>query len=271
MKTIAALGAALSCFSASGAMAHDFWLAFDRWRTDGDSATVSAAFLVGHAGESENWALKPQRVVHFLEVGPGGLIDIESAIVPPKGKAGARADIAIEGAGTHLIVFESDNDAYSDLPADKFNAYLEEEGITPPAARRRELGVEDESGRERYSRRAKALVQIGAAATNDALAPVGHTLEIVPLDNPFALAGDQPMRVAVRWRGEPLAGALVHFESLELAILPESKRRTDENGVAAFVFPRSGAWKVNVAWSEPLKGDPKADFETVFASLTFGY
>ncbi len=40
---------------------------------------------------------------------------------------------------------------------------------------------------------------------------------------------------------------------------------------ATLRVPPVGEWLVNVIWSEPVTGDPKADFDTTFSSLTFGF
>ena len=44
---------------------------------------------------------------------------------------------------------------------------------------------------------------------------------------------------------------------------------TDGQGRARFPM-RPGAWMLNVVWSNPSERDPRADFETIFSSLTFG-
>ena len=46
---------------------------------------------------------------------------------------------------------------------------------------------------------------------------------------------------------------------------------SDAAGRASFAVPRTGTWLINVIWTKPIKGNPKADFDTTFSSLTFGY
>jgi len=270
MKRVACLSSLAALLIAAPAAAHDFWLQLSPWRAPA-KANVHVEFLVGHAGDVAPWSMRPERIVSIVSRGPGGVEDQREALSFPEGDRNGGAEIRLSKEGTHHIAMETTNTAYSDLPAPEFNAYLEKEGITHAIEARSRSGQEDERGRERYSRRAKALVQIGGKRTAEALAPVGQTLEIVPIDNPFSLRDDDPLRVEVRYRGAPLAGALVHFESLEFGLLPRIEKRTDSAGIVAFDFPKRGAWKLNTVWTEPITGDPRAEWETVFSSLTFGY
>ena len=96
-------------------------------------------------------------------------------------------------------------------------------------------------------------------------------MEIVPEKNPYTLASNQELPVRIFYDGKPLAGALVKLTNLEFDIRPVAIHRSDKDGRASFQVPRTGTWLVNVIWTRPLKGNPKADFDTTFASLTFGF
>lgn len=268
--------AAFSVWStlAGSALAHDFWLSLDRWTHDGESAAVEAEFLVGHAGDQTNWTLRPEREVALVAIGPSGRTEHTESLIYPTAAAKAGAALTLQGEGLHIIAFETDH-AFSDLPAEKFNAYLVEEGLTPAIDHRRTKNGNGLPGREAYSRRAKALVRIGNA---EGAAPeaTGQTLEIVALDNPYMLGVGAPLRLRIDYQGAPLAGASVTLQSLTAGLVPERRVTTDSNGVAAFSLPRSGAWMANVVWTRPVaKGEiaafPEAEFETIFSSLTFGY
>jgi uncharacterized GH25 family protein len=257
------------------AAAHDFWIDAAAWRLDAAGGNARLVFSVGHAADAQGWTLKPERSVELVSFGPGGRRDRNDALIYPTAGEKSGADVALEGEGVHVIAFSTDN-AVNDLDAEKFNAYLAEEGLTPALEARRRAGTTKERGREAYSRRAKAMIRVGDATTDPAPAAVGHTLEITPLDNPFALAEGEPLLVRIDYRGAPLKGATVSLESLDVGLLPEARRLTGAGGTAAFVFPHKGSWKMSVVWTRPLSPDERpaafnADFETVFASLTFGY
>jgi len=46
---------------------------------------------------------------------------------------------------------------------------------------------------------------------------------------------------------------------------------SDGEGRVAFPAPDAGTWLMTVVWSKPIAGNARADFETVFSSLTFGF
>jgi uncharacterized GH25 family protein len=167
-----------------------------------------------------------------------------------------------------MLAFTS-NQSLSDLPADKFNAYAAHEGLTLPLAKRRADGTTGLNGRELYSRRAKALVQIGSDTTSVVTKPIGQTLEIVPSKNPYALMPGEPLRLRIWFHGAPLAGASVVLERLGEGAKHGTPVISDRNGEVTFKIGQDGDWKTNVVWSYPIS-DPRAEYETIFSSLTFG-
>ncbi len=257
----------LFMFLAGPVQAHDFWLAPDIYHTEaGDPVTVR--FLIGHTGETEPWRLRWDRVVSLQSIHAQGLRDHQTDIVP--GDTDGFAKTVFHRDGTHILAFASHH-AEIILEADQFNDYLKKEGLTPAIELRRKLRATGEPGREIYSRRAKALIQVGDTVSGPVTEPIGHTLEIVPERNPYALDEGEDLTVRVLFLGKPLEGATIDMESLAHGQVTIGSRITDRQGRARFRFPRQGAWKLNVIWTRPLEDTDKADFETVFSSLTFGY
>jgi uncharacterized GH25 family protein len=158
-------------------------------------------------------------------------------------------------------VLETDSRARSNLPADRFRAYAEEEGLTPALAPRVGAAVS-----ERYSRNAKAIVQVGKGGQAQVTRPVGLPLEIVPDVPP---GGGPALPVRVFYQGRPLPGALVKLTDLDRDATPLEMRRTDDEGRASFAVPARGRWRLNVVWTKPLPAGEDAEFETVFSSLSF--
>ena len=247
--------------------AHDFWLEPETFHAAPGEA-VHIHFLVGHAGDRRDWNVRSDRIVSLLKSGPDGDADLNGTISADKQRSGANA-VATK-PGTYLVSLES-TEAFSTLPAKQFNAYLLEEGLMPALEYRKANGEIDSSGREVYSRRAKALLQIGDSKSDNVTKTIGQTLEIVPLANPYALANDAPLPVQVLYNGAPLEGARVTLQNLRIAIMPGAEAITDKNGHVSFEFPKRGAWKLNTVWTRPLSGNDKTDFETIFSSLSFGF
>ena len=253
---------------AHGANAHDFWLqprTFNPSVGQSDPVTIQ----VGHGPFRSRWSGALDRVVLFRNVSPTTKVDLRPLLHPTPDQD---AVLTFNAPGAQMLLFES-TDALSNLPSIRYNDYAKVEGLTPALQYRAKTGQTQANGRESYSRRCKALIDVGAGGRpNPAITqPVGFSLEIVPAVNPYGLAPGQPLPVQVLFHGKPLAGALIKLTNLEFDVRPVSMHLTDASGRANFEIPRTGDWLINVIWTEPIKANPAADFKTVFSSLTFGY
>ena len=263
----AAIAAALA---AAPLAAHDFWIQPLRFQA-GVGAPVSASFLLGHAAFRQRWGLGADHILLLADVFGSKRIDLRRDLKAD----GGNADLVTRFAtpGLHVLAMQSTY-ALSDLPALRFNDYAKVEGLALVLATRNRSGSTGANGRERYSRRAKALIQVGAQTPGNqapATRAVGLKLEIVPERSPYALDASRMLPVRVMYNGRRLPGATVKLTSLEFDAKPLATAITDGNGHASLRVPPVGDWLVNVIWSEPVKGDPRADFDTTFSSLTFGY
>lgn len=267
MKLLFVAAALLAC--ATRAKAHDMWIAAPSFAiTAGEPLPVS--LRVGHADEQDRWNVSWDRIHSFRSYGPDGVEDQQATLIVPPQEANPNATVRLETQGTHIVALES-YQASSTLEADEFNAYLETEGLDLAAKTRADAGTADTPGIEAYSRRAKMLVQVGAFPSSNVLKPVGHTLEIVPVVNPYSRRTETALPVRVLFQGRPLAAAQVRVLPLGIKNGPVQKLRTDEQGQASFVVPSRGAWLVMVVHARPTTDNPDAAFDTVFASLTFGF
>ncbi len=250
-------------------LAHDFWLQPNTFSVAPHSA-VPMSIQVGHGQARQAWKLDTGRVVLFRSVGPDGVQDIRGDLKPLPG-----VDVAtlhFGGPGAYIVAFQT-TPALSNLPFIRYNDYAKVEGLTPALQYRAQTRTSDQPGREAYSRRCKALVQVGLpdARSPWVTRPIGLSLEIVPEKNPYLLAANELLPVQVLYEGRPLQGALVKLTNLEFDGRPLEMHLSDQNGRAAFKVPHTGTWLVNVIWTKPIKTNPQADFETTFSSLTFAY
>lgn len=254
---------------AAPAAAHDFWIQPQRFQVD-EGQPLTATFRVGHGQYRQRWGNDIARIPVLLDFSSSGRTDQR-----PNVRSDATADFVtrLKSAGLHVLGMQTVY-AYSNLPALRFNDYIKAEGLVLPFAYRSRARAMTLPGRERYSRRAKALIQVGpqtAANTVVVTRPIGMKLEIVPEKNPYSLDRTRRLPVHVLFNGKRLPGASVKLTSLEFDARPIESEITDRAGRATFTVPPVGDWLLNVIWSEPVAGDPNADFETTFSSLTFGY
>lgn len=249
------------------ANAHDFWIETVEPDTVSEE-TVSVIAKTGHGIDQSNWPLVPHRITSLKSIGPGGVKDHQSAITGAV-RTGTFEFTDLD-EGPHILAIESGN-SYSELPAERFAAYIEEEGILPIKYDRELSGLTDNPGKELYSRRGKTLVQRGAnsAATSHITQPIGMTLEITPLQNPFSISDGSPFQVQVHYRGTPIDGATIHVTKLDDPDVTATLA-TRSDGVAELSKISSGRWLFHTVWSSPAKGLLNdADYITVFSSLTF--
>ena len=268
MRRVLPVIVATVVFSGHAAAAHDFWVQPSTFTAAVD-APVAMTIEVGHGPARQRWSAALDRIANFAAIGSTGTKDLHAALLPPGGPADA--NVSFTRAGTYVVVLET-NRAASDLPAIRFNDYIKAEGIAPAVAARVAAGATDMPGRELYSRRAKAIIRVGASngPQPQVTHPAGLTLEIVPNRDPSAADFDMTLPVTVFYEGKPLASAFVKLTNLDFDTRPVATATTDARGGAVFKVPFKGLWQMNVVWTKPIK-DPKADFDTVFSSLTFGW
>lgn len=248
--------------------AHDFWVEPQRFQTEPGHA-VPAMIWVGDHGTRERSPIAARRIVSLRSAGPDGVRDQ----LPGLSMGGADADMRLSRMepGTHLLMLETDHAPIA-LPADRFNDYLRQEGLTPAISWRRDRGQEDRPGREIYCRRAKAILQVGPFHPDSAgivTQATGLNLEIVPEMHPSLLRSGQALPVRVLFDGAVLSGAQVRLSDLTAEGKPVAQQVTDQEGRARFILPRQGRWLLSVVWSKPIPDGIVADFETRFASLSF--
>lgn len=260
---LAVLGACV----AIPAYAHDFWIQPGLFWVSPREA-VPMSIFVGHGTNRVLWDADINRITRLNSVSQAGASNQSGTI-----RQGGSGAMRFASPGIHIVTLTTSH-AQSDLPAIRFNDYLAVEGLTPAIDLRRRNRQTGRPGREIYSRRAKALVRVGLGPVTTSphvTRPIGMTLEIVPFQNVYTAPSDQAVTFIVYYKGRPLQGALVKLHNLGADERPAATQRTNAAGRVAFIFPRRGAWQLNVVWTEPLSGHSTADFDTTFASLTFGY
>jgi len=260
--------AAFAFVISTSASAHNFWLEPDT-HTPMAGDNIQVEFRVGDIGkEAADWGLYWERIAALRLFGPESVTDQQRAVRTTRTEQPGFATITAPQAGTHILAFAS-NTSFSDFEAERFNRYLDHQGLSAIAGYRSERDLEGQNGTELYARRAKALFQVGEKTTANVLEPIGQTLEIVPLANPFELKGSQDLRVKVLWRGEPLPGASLIVARGGAEKGKEEVFLTDKAGVTTFKYHPDSRYLLSVVWGEPAPNDARADYFTIFASLTF--
>ena len=153
------------------------------------------------------------------------------------------------------------------LPAEKFNAYLEDEGLSAIADERAKRHQTSQGVRELFTRCAKTLVLAGPATAAQHDRSLGFPLELVADSNPYMLGAGAPLTVTLLFRGTPLKGALVTAIRRQ-----DGKRlsmRSDSTGRVRFTFPADGPWLIKAVHMTAPPANAGADWVSYWASLTF--
>ncbi|MDQ3247166.1 MAG: DUF4198 domain-containing protein [Pseudomonadota bacterium] len=262
-------GALAFALVASPAIAHDFWIQPERFQAQ-PNAPLALTFQVGHGASRERWGLGADRIPLLRDFSRSGVRDIRADL---RSKGSADLLTRFQSPGLHVLAMQTTY-SVSELPAVRFNDYAKEEGLALVLSTRQRTRMTNKPGRERYSRRAKALIEVGArnpASHAVATRPLGLKLEIVPERSPYMLGNSRSLPIRVMFKGRPLPNALVKLTNLDNDARPVAVARTDRQGRTSFRIPASGQWLLNTVWGEPVAGDPKVEFDTTFSSLTFGF
>ena len=267
LKTsLAAMIAGCAMTLSTPALAHDFWIAPESYVAEPGEA-LDIDIMIGHPTDQLAWPTNPHRVISFRSFGPNGITDRQSNVTD----LSKNISLEFEMPGTHLLTIET-TQAFSRLESEAFNAYVDEEGLTPIKIHRVRHGQMNKAGTEVYSRRGKTIIQIGKPTpTDDAIVtrPVGMTLEVVPTSNPARLSSNADMTSQIFYRGKPQSGVTVGLVDLSGKHGLVSEQISDENGFVTFKKPSKGAWMQHAVWSDPMEDNDRADYDTIFSSLSF--
>jgi hypothetical protein len=254
--------------------AHEFW--FEPVTAPlavGDTARLD--LRVGEFFEGESLGFSMPATVALRQYGASGNKDLRSLLPPPSRGAVATLNLPMAASGTHLISFDSQPNQIS-LQADRFHAYLHDEGLDFIKTQREATGNAEKPGRERYRRHIKTLLPVGAAQA----APVtgtdmtyatrtGQRLEIVPSNDPLLIKPGDALGLQVFFDDKPLAGALLKAWNKQAGQTLIIRAKTSVDGKATFNLPFPGGWMISVVHMVPTKGVKDIDWDSHWGNLSF--
>ncbi len=241
------------------ARAHDFWIEPSTFQPRPGSI-IAVHLWVGQDFVGDPVPRQSGNIEQFFVRQNGGDADIGGANrIDPAGlfrvDAGTTAAIGYRSGGSDI-----------ELPAGNFEDYLRQYGLDAIVTERARRGETARAGRERFFRYAKSLLA-GARTGDAATRPLGFAYEIMLLEDPTRpLSG--PLRGLILHDGKPLGGALVEAlwrddPSIRLAM------RSDTEGAFVFALPRSGVWLIKSVHMVRAGFFSSADWDSLWASLTF--
>lgn len=244
-------------------MAHEFWLEpVSFW---GSKMTIRVR--VGEHFNGENWKGDYSKVKSLAFINHNQVNTLDPlALLAQKGDS---LQLSLPFEGTQTLIFNSTN-SFIQLRADDFNAYLKEDGLADILAWRKSNHKDTSGAREYYQRSVKTLLQNGSTLT-----PVNYPtqlpLDIVPLSNPYALNAPGSVKFTVYFQQRLLKEGLIKAWHISKdGKLTQQDIQLKEGSFSLDVAPE-GKWMVSTVKMVPHTADATADWQSYWASCTWGY
>ncbi len=251
-----AIFAQLSSFS----MAHEFWIEPEAYQSHpGSVVRIGLRFGERFAG---NVMPRVDDIIEkFSSTGP-------VSTKPIVGRSGATTSFArFETPGMYTLGYRSLR-THNCMDAPRFESYLQVEGLQSIVSEREKLSEQNKPGLEVFSRCAKSLLSIGSNDGRGFNRVLGFPLEIIPLANPYKIEAGSALPARVLLHGKPLPHAKV------IAVSQRDHKKlysamTDDAGVVRFNMTDQGPWMFTTIHMLRAPEDVDADWESLWASLTF--
>jgi uncharacterized GH25 family protein len=259
VATVAILLAVVCAPTAAGA--HDFWIEPAAFRP-AIGQSVPVTLRVGEDFRGTTQPFVPGWFLDFSVTGTG-------AREPIRGLPGddPAATLRFDDTGLRTLGYHSSR-SFVELDPDRFEKYLRAEGLERVVELRRQRKQSGVHAREYYSRCSKSLLSVGQAKGGPFDPILGYPLELIPGANPYALEPGARLPLLLQYQGKPIGDVLIIAFTADQ---PERKVsvRTGRDGRVVVPLDRAGRWLVKAVHMIELKGDPGADWESFWASLTF--
>jgi len=246
---------------------HEFWIQPDKFIYN-HGEPVNIKFLVGENFTGENWTGDRSKIkslrLYFEDVTDKNCIDNVG------GNKGDSLQIAMLDEGTVMLTLNTTN-SFIDLEAAKFNDYLREDGLAEALKYREKNGDTTKNGRENYQRSVKTIFQVGSRFTNVFKKRTDLPLDIVPAEHPYNVAKDGDFKVKLFFKGERLKNTQVKVWHKLDSNISQQEYVTDDEGEIKFFLSPEGEWMVSCVKMIRLEDDPKAEWQSYWGSLTWGY
>ena len=246
---------------------HEFWIQPDKFIYK-HGEPVNIKFLVGENFTGENWTGDKDKI-KSLRLYFGDVTDKNFDDNLGKNK-GDSLQIAVLDEGTVMVTLNTTN-SFIDLEAAKFNDYLREDGLTEALKYREKNGDTAKNGLENYQRSVKTIFQVGSRFTNVYKQKTNLPLDIIPAEHPYTVSKDGNFKVKLFFMDEKLKNTKVRvWHKLDDKISQE-EYMTDDDGEIKFFLSPEGEWMISCVKMVRLEDDPKAEWQSYWGSLTWGY
>ncbi|MBP6686937.1 MAG: DUF4198 domain-containing protein [Lacibacter sp.] len=247
-------------------LAHEFWLEPQQYifsRTD----EINIRFRAGEAFTGDNWKGNRDKVSELKLYYADIVDDLSDALTDDEGDS---LQFSIHEEGTAMVTFNNIN-SFIEQEAATFNSYLLEDGLQSAIDYRNQHNETDSIGREFYQRSVKTIVQVGTVKTDVYKKQTTLPVDIIPLSHPYKLSNGDTLKVKVLYRGEALANTKIRIWHKLLGKVTDTSFMSNAKGEISFPVNTTGEWMVSCVTMIRLANDPKAQWQSYWGSVTWGY
>jgi uncharacterized GH25 family protein len=242
---------------------HEFWLEPVKYKVNvGEEIIVD--FKVGENFMGQPWDLGVHKVERMMLYEEAGAQDLLSSVPTAKNR---RLKVPMTSTGTKVLAMKSKAD-FIELDAEKFNEYLEEDGLDDAKKWRIEHNQENRRGTEFYTRFTKLIVQVGDVLDDTWKKPIGHRLEITSSQNPGSMKAGDYMDCTITWDGKPVPHIKVKVWGHVGNRIFLQNIYSEDDGTIRFPISASGPWLVSAVKMQRSK-TVGAEWESFWSSLVF--
>jgi len=176
-----------------------------------------------------------------------------------------------------------------ELAAEKFNSYLEHDGVLDMLEYRATHQLLHEDAVESYQKHVKAIYQVGDKKTNDWNTVFGYPIEFVPQTNPYDKYQGDSLEIQLLLDGVPLPNQLVYADHIQNghdhshdthghahtkkeeshSHTQGQQLRTNDNGVVEVKLPAEGIYYLRTIYMTRVTDDEELTHRSKWATLTF--
>ncbi len=246
--------------------AHEFWLQPEKFICK-RGETINIRFKVGENFKGDNWLGNSTRINSLKLYLNDAQDDLSEQLSKETGDS---LQIAMFDEGTAMVTFNSTN-TFIEMEAPKFNEYLKEDGLYNAIDDREKNHETNSGGKELYQRSVKTLIQVGTKTNNCFKQATELPLDIILQSNPYQLRNNQPLVAKVLFNKKPLINYDIRIWHRIRDTTLQQHIKTNQKGEIKFNVNTNGKWMVSTVKMTKLKDDAKADWQSYWGSLTWGY
>jgi len=176
-----------------------------------------------------------------------------------------------------------------ELTADKFNSYLEHDGVLDILKYRTNNNLLGQDAVESYEKHVKAIYQVGEVKSDDWNTVLGYPIEFVPQVNPYEKYSGDNLKVKLLFDGKPLPNQLVYADYIKSAHLHDHSEhdhkhahdgeshthtsgqqlRTNNLGIVEVKLPEDGIYYLRTIHMITVNDSDELTHQSKWATLTF--